>query len=245
MLKFTQIFHNYFLFFIRLLLLILLINLIGIIKGIIIFLFLIRTYDFILDKFFGLEILAPTDFNFAAWEPERQYNLVFGFIFEGRAKTEMKSVFYERGIKFFKRLRQKLVFRLGNYYLKEYSEEKAMKQIALIDNNLITNEDFDEFRRKITKVPFQLNEFLSRIFIGENDNNQTFMIFQFDHMLGDGMAFNCLIARLTDDFDIKNFPSIGNKSNFVKFKNKILAPFYSLDVLSMMYLNKTPNTPFK
>lgn len=245
MLKSHHILQNYFLFFIRLFLLACLINIFGWLKGVLLFLFSLQTYDFFLQKFFDLESLSPTDFNFVGWEGERQYNLVFGMILEGKNKNGMKKLFYDKGIKFFKRLRQKLTFSLGNYYLKEFPEEEALNQVFLVENNIRTNEEFDDFRTEITKAPFGREQHLFKVYIGENDLDQTFMILQFDHLLGDGMALNCLISRLTDDFDVKNFPPIPEKSKLQKFKNKVIAPFYALHITAMMFFNKTPMTPFK
>ena len=222
-----------------------LVKLIGIIKGIILSLILFKFYHMLLFKIFSLEPFSGTDLNFVAWEPEKQYNLIFALILNGKKKEEVKSLFIERCVKFFKRLRQKMVFRIDNYYWQEFSEDEAIKQIFLTEKKLNTEEEIIAYGEELIKTPFRENEFQWKVFISENDNGQTVFIIQKDHSIADGMGLMCLISKFTDDFNINNFPKIKKKTLLQKIKMKILSPFYSVYVLYRLFLSRSGNGPFK
>jgi hypothetical protein len=219
----------------------------GLIKGFIISLILHSIYSFLVNKILGIEELSAGDLNFVCWDTKKQYNNCIALIYEGKGKEKIKEKFIENGVKFFKKLRQKIIFTLGNFYWKECSAEEASQQIKFINNNvkLNTNDEIRIHLEHLVKQPFHINEFQFRVFIGENDNDQTIFILQSDHSLTDGLGSACLLSKLADNFNIENFPKIKEKDIWKRIKNKILIPFLIPFVLYKVYMTRSGESPFK
>jgi len=115
----------------------------------------------------------------------------------------------------------------------------------MIDEKLNTEEDFSKFLEKSMHTPFKINGFQYRVFIGENEREQTYLILQSDHSLGDGMGYHCLMSKMTDGFDINKFPKTTGKSFLTKIKDNILAWFFIPFALYFLYAKQSGKTPFK
>lgn len=243
---------NFINFFIKLYIYFVLVSLLGVIKATILSLILLEIYKLLLKKLFGLEEFSNADLNFVAWEPERQYNIPFVLVFEGTNKEGFKKIFIERGIKHFHRLRQKMTFTLGSFYWKEYSQEEAVKQIKFIEDKdaeglFESDEKIMRFGEKLVTVPFEKEEFQWRLHIADNkEANKTIVIIQADHSMWDGFGLLCLISKLTDNFDFKNFPRPrSNKTWMTKLKENILVPFFIPFSLYLLFGTRGGNSPFK
>jgi hypothetical protein len=237
--------QNILLFVIKFIIFCPLVSLLGLIKGLILSILLNNVYNMIMNKLFGLELLSTLDLNFVSWESERQYNIIGASVFEGKNKEKLRKIIIERTVTFFKKMRQKIVFVLGNYYWKEFSVEEAINQIKFIDDKLNTTEEINAKIEELVRNPFDLNEFVWRIYLCENDNNQTVMIMQNDHSFGDGMGFVSFTSKLSDGFDITKFPKLKDKSLLERLMNSILIPFFIPYVLYIVYLTKNGRSPFK
>jgi hypothetical protein len=216
----------------------------GWLKGIISALILSNVYNLILCKFFNLEPFEVADLNFIAWEPERQYNIGNAFVLEGNVREKFKQTFINNGIKHFRKLRQKPVNLLGSYYWNLCSENEAIKQIIDIDHKFDKDEDIDLFLSKLTHNPFTKNELQWRLYIAEN-NNKTTVIINWDHSLCDGLGLMSLIFKLTDCFDIKNYPPLKKKTNSEKIFNLCMIPIFTLYVLYKLFFIRSGRGPFK
>jgi len=84
----------------------------GYILGSIISYFLHHLHMIIMDKIFNLEPLSPQDLKFICNEEYERYNLFTLLIFEQFNTQKIKSLIIEKGIKNFRKLRSKVVFRL-------------------------------------------------------------------------------------------------------------------------------------
>ena len=167
-------------------------------------------------------------------------------IFQGKDKEGLKTILIERGIKFFRKLKQKIVFILGEFFWREHSIEEAIDQIKFIDNRkLNTNEEITSFCEELVNNPFDINQFQYRIFICENDLNQTILFFQFDHSLSDGIGFISLISKLTDNFDIKKFPKLKDQSIFIRIVNFFSFPVMIFYLFYRFYLVRNTKSPFR
>jgi NRPS condensation-like uncharacterized protein len=181
---------------------------------------------------------------FIAWKPEKQYNISVALIFDGMIADNFIQIFINKGIKYFKRLRQKPVTVFGEYYWKTFAENEALKQIHRIDE-LNTDDEILYFLNNLTNKPFIKDDYQYRLYVCENSNNQTIAIIQFDHSLCDGYGLMSLLVKLSDSEDMNILQNIKPKTFFNKLLNYIKIPFFSIFAIFKLYTGNDSKSPFK
>jgi hypothetical protein len=222
------------------------INLIGLVYGVVTGIALSYLFEFVVCKIFDLEPFNVTDLCFVGWKEEYEFFITMTLVLEGKMKDKFKAKFLNEILGFFKKLRQKPIFLLGNYYWKTCSVEEAKGQIYDLDvKGLNTIDDIVAYVTTNLNQLFNLNEFQYRISLVENDNDETIVLIQCDHSLCDGMGFISLFCKLTDGFTVDKFPPLRKKTLLEKLIYFFQFPFYLPFCMIKVFLLRSGPTPFK
>jgi len=227
----------------------------GMCLGTLISYFLHHLHMLLMDKIFQLEPLSPQDMNFIWSEENERYNLVTFLIFEQFDTQKIKNLILEKGIKNFRKLRSKVVYKFFEWYWEERKIDEALERIEIIENNdkycFISHEDLIKFTQKEIENRFDLlNELPYKFVIINNEKAKlkNLLMIKFDHSLTDGLGYIGLICALADNYSLDLFPKTHTKNKafidyFILF---IMIPYY---VFYSFYRNlvilSTGKSPFK
>lgn len=190
----------------------------GIIIGSSLSFILHKFHMYLVDKLFKLEPLTPGDMNFIWSEDHERYNLVTFLIFEDFEPEKIKNLLIEKGIKNFRKLRSKVVFKFLEWYWEEGTIEEAIKRIEIIQGNdkfkFDSHDDllalaYQEIGLRIdilNELPFKFT-----IIKNEKAKIKNILMIKFDHSFTDGLGFIGLMCALADNYSIDLFPRTTSK----------------------------------
>jgi hypothetical protein len=239
-------FKNLCYWLLKILVLCIITNFLGIIHGIVIGIVLSYIFEFILCKALQLEPFSTGDLCFVGWKKEYEFVLTTVIVLEGKVRDAFKKKLVEEIIPFFEKLRQKPIFLFGNYYWQMFPEAEARSTIHDLDvKGLNSPDEIIAYINANVNNYFSLNEHQYKLYITENENDQTVVVLQCDHSMGDGIAFVSLFCKLTDGFTIDKFPPLRRKHILSKILNYIIFPFYLPFCMIKVFLLRSGPTPFK
>jgi NRPS condensation-like uncharacterized protein len=228
---------------------------VGIIIGSIVSFILHKLHMCLVDKLFKLEPLTPGDMNFIWTDDHERYNLVTFLIFEDFEPEKIKNLLIEKGIKNFRKLRSRVVFKFFEWYWEERNIDEAIERIEIIKNN-------DKFRfdshddllayayKEIGQRIDIINEMPFKFVIIQNEKSKfkNVLMIKFDHSFTDGLGFIGLICALADNYSIDLFPRTNFKQKgFLDYLVLLCSiPYF---IISIFYRNlitlSTGASPFK
>lgn len=229
---------------------------VGLLKGIILSYLLHSAYKWIMLKVFKLEALSDGDLIFMWSDHEDAHNMIGLLTLETFDPVAIREMLIERGIKQFRKLRSRLVYKFFDFWWEEVPVEEAVKRIQIIDNfnYVIKNQqDLIGYTREELAVRFDLDRELPFVFkIVQSPESapeyKNMLIIKFDHCFTDGLGFISMITALADNYDVKLFPQSMRKQK--SWKKTIFAilliPYYILYICVRNFLIlKSGRTPFK
>jgi len=196
---------------------------------------------------FNLERLGEIGLIFYVM-PDHKKFIMTGFMhLEGYKPNEMKEIILNRGIKNFSMLRKKLTYFFGNYYWKDVSLEEASKSIKIIDKQLNSYKDIQDYGLKEQERIFKEDELLYEFQIIKFGENDTVVLTKFDHTLSDGLGMLGFSIGLSDNYDLSLFPQMPTISLMTMLILHLASPFYALIALltSIQVQIKHIVSPFK
>ena len=251
----SQLLHQTGPFF-RFLLFILVIYFTGFFVGSI-FLFVFKhLYNIIMSKVFKLEPLSGGDRIFLWNREEDSNNLLAILVMEKVDPEAIKTMLIEKGIKKFKKMRSKRVYKFFDWWWQEIPLNKVLEELPIefLKNKTFkanTKEDLVTCSYEVLESKFDMeNQLPYSIKIIQNDGYKmgNLILFKFDHGLCDGMSFISLINALADNYDLKLFPQ-GNRKPWTLMDNLMFILSIPLITIKAFYTNLTGlysgDTPFK
>jgi NRPS condensation-like uncharacterized protein len=165
-------------------------------------------------RIYKLEPLTAGDKSFVWQTREETYNLMGVCVFEKYDKEAITKLIINKGIKQFKRLRSKLVYRFFDWWWEEISPEEVIKEVLVLDEKKVlfkTKEDLVKYCIEELAIRFDLTkEMPYKLIFINNDKSETDMkyilIIKFDHTLTDGLGFMSLMNGLADNYSIDLYP---------------------------------------
>jgi hypothetical protein len=231
----------------------------GVFIGLPLALLLNYLYDRLMLRYFKLEPLSANDYTFVLSNSEEGEQFTFMGIscFDKYDPVVMKQILVDRGIKKYRKLRSKVVYKFFNWWWQEQDDIEG-----------VINEVFSEPIRKLKinsreeLVQFGVNELMTKfdlkkqipykiIFVQNEDNPPEFrnvMMFKYDHVLSDGLGITCLILGLSDNYSINLFPAGMQKimSPIHYLLTFLTLPYYSIyNGYRNLYGLRSGDTPFK
>lgn len=204
-------------------------------------------YDMLMLYLFKLTNFTVGDLKFMWTENEEASNGLGVMTFDKMDLEGLKQLFIERGLKNFKRLHSKAVYKFFDFWWQEMSIEEGIKRIkqfnikkgetensynseklpeSLKNKVIKTKEDLVNFSNQELMVKFDLkNEVPFTLFLIKNENNaekyQNLFIFKFDHVLTDGIGIIALLTSLADNYSLDLFPkpkkAFNSKENILEY----------------------------
>jgi hypothetical protein len=223
----------------------------GIILGLIITYILFMSYRVFMKKVFGLEMLLNLDKVFIG-DNRVRVNLQCLQIFDDFDAEKIRELFIKRGIMNIKKLRQKIVYKFGNYYLKEIQDiNEAYERIQIInDSNIKNDEDMHKYAQvelnniidTLKDLPYEIK--IVRYAGGEGGA----VLWKIDHVMSDGLGIVSTICALADNYDINVFPPMMRNYKYkwyIQVLDWLQFIYYGPQVVVKMF-TKDPNpSPFR
>lgn len=243
--------------FIKTIIYLALIYYLGIIKGFIICLLGIKLNNWLMLKLFNLEPLSAGDKSFLWQTHEETFNLIGICAFEKYDKDSIINLFTNKGIKQFKKLRSKLVYRFFDWWWEEVSAEEAICQVFDYEEKKVhfkTKEDLINFCKIELAIRFDLSKQLpyKLIFLNneksELEHMKHILIFKLDHALTDGLGFVSLMNGLADNYSIDLYPKgmFKQMSYLNSIITLLMTPYFAVyPIYRNLIALKSGQTPWK
>jgi NRPS condensation-like uncharacterized protein len=226
----------------------------GFLLGPVITLLALLTFKYSIKIIFGLEELSAFDKFYLGTTHKDTFEVLGLLSFETFDADLLYKIAVEKVVTKIKKLRMRVVKRMGNYYWKEVSIEEAKSRVTII-NNLNINNDEELHKYLSQEVNIHINSFEELPYqvkiipyAKPTGNTAGAVVIKFDHVVGDGLGMVSTILCTADNYDPNMFPSV-MKNLKVKWYHKIL------DVLSLLYygpmiiftfmLGESKKSPFK
>jgi hypothetical protein len=189
--------------------------------------------------FFKLEQLTSPDYTFL-WTPhEETFNMMAIHRFEGLNTDSMKQLIIEKGIKKFKKLRSKVVYRFFNWWWEEQDTvEEVIKEVfseSIRRPVFKTREEVIQYGVNELRVRFDLSKQIPyRVIFVQNEESapeyRHLVIFKYDHILTDGLGITGLTLGISDNYSLDLFPPARSKtiSIYQHLIGIIKLPYYGL-----------------
>ena len=172
--------------------------------GLVFMLISLYSFYYLLKVKFGLHTLSSGDYLFVDW---RKYNMVQVTEFETFDKEKISQDIYDKGIKVFPRLRQKLHFMYVDWFFKDVPLEEAKKQIKIInDVKIKTDYDITQYGNKMAQKYFKEGEIQVEFQLIEKEGGGGLLFIIFDHVITDGTGMLGILGSITSNKE-KNLES--------------------------------------
>lgn len=162
--------------------------------------------------------------------PGSYHNIGGYFEIDKISLTELQQVLYEKGISKIWKLRTILVRKLGFYFWKEVSEDKAKQQVFREEIELTNDEDCMEHLNDICRKPLNFSKPLWEFRLVENyANGKSVVFYKVHHSFMDGVGFVSLMSTLNDEQFTTRLPKNIEKPGLIQ---SIITMFKSPMILS-------------
>lgn len=188
-----------------------------------------------MNKFYGLEPFSAGDKTFVFRPESERYNLLGYIVFEDDYDIEkVRKSIIERGIKRYKKMRSVTVYKNFEFWWKENSVEKVLKELSPFEERInqgtfetttdLINYSYDDLIDRFNlenQLPYKF------IFIkNEKGAFRNLILFKADHLFADGLGIVGLFTGLGENYDINLFPQSMTK-NKMSFIQIVATIFYS------------------
>ena len=221
----------------------------GIILGLIITYILFMSYRVFMKKVFGLEMLLNLDKVFIGHN-RVQVNLQCLQTFDDFDAEKIRELYILRGIMNIKKLRQKIVYKFGNYYLKDIEDINEAHERIKIVNNIKNEEDMHKYAQgemnnkidTLKDLPYEI--LIAPYAVGKGGA----VLWKIDHVMSDGLGILSTICALADNYDIDVFPPMMRDYKYkwyIQVLNWLQFFYYGPQVVLKMFTKDRTPSPFK
>jgi len=165
-------------------------------------------------------------------------------IWEKLTYEEVYEQYKQKGAMQMKRMRQKIVQVLGDYYFQDIPVEEAIR-IKRVEESIRCEADINEFCSKMIneKIPLSKSQW-ELYFVEDYSPTESVIIWKNHHVLGDGISAQAVFVALSDEYNPEALPPIRKVSAIERVLMKVFTILYAPMVFYKMLFTRDRVSPF-